>query len=783
MPVNSLIIGVDLVPIRPIPRVITIQSDITTDKCRSAIRQHLKTWRVDTILHDGAPNVGTAWIQDAFSQAELVLQAMKLATDMLIPGGTFVTKIFRSKDYNSLLWVFNQLFGKVEATKPPSSRDVSAEIFVVCRDFKAPKRIDPKFLDPRSVFAELADPTPNNEAKVFKPDMKKRKREGYEEGDYTQFKEAPVSEFIQTRDPIAMLGSMSKLSFEQRPSGDLALAAISRLPETTAEIRQCCADLKVLGRKEFKALLKWRLLVREKYGLGSRKQKESENETEEVAEVEPMDEELRIQEELHRLKEKETAQRKRERRRENERKQKEIMRMQLHMTVPMEIGLEQAGPTGEDSMFSLKAVDKAGALDRVARGRMGIVVESQSRNHENDSNSESGGAESDSSEDQLERELDSLYEQYQACRSEADAKYRAKKARREDEDGDWEGFSESNVSSDHETVDKDSDDDSSDLEDDSRPKRLTNDYDSQLNEKTGLTRRAEMFFEQDIFKSLHGDFGDDNEKTQNLSVSVTGNENDVTRSNSLSDVDGDVTPEERDTETTGATSEMENPDEEDEPSKAESEENGFDVVRRSQDDRDWEEREEPRKNGRLNIDIITAEAMTLAQKVASGETTRAQLMDDGFNKYAFRDRDGLPEWFLDDEDKHSRPQRPITAAAAAAIKEKLRAMNARPIKKVREAKDRKRFKAARRLEKLRKKSALLAEDEDMTEGDKARSIAKMLSKASKKKPKKQVKVVVARGGNRGVPGRPRGVKGKYKIVDARLKKDVRAEKRLAKKRK
>jgi len=520
----------------------------------------------------------------------LALQAMKLATEFLVEGGTFVTKVFRSKDYNSLLWVFNQLFTKVEATKPPSSRNVSAEIFVVCQGYKAPKRIDPKFLDPRSVFAELSDPTPNNEAKVFNPEVKKRKRDGYEDDNMTQFKEVPASEFIQTTDPIAILGSMNRLGFAQPPNGDVALAAMDKLPETTKEIRDCCADLRVLGRKEFRNLLKWRLKVREKFGLATKKTKD---EPEEVAEVESMDEELKIQEELQTLSEKESSRKKRERRRENEKKQREIVRMQLHMTAPTEIGLEQSGPNGEGSMFGLKAIDKSGVVDKIAKGKMAILTEADARKNFDSGLGSDESDESDEEEDNLDREMDAMYEQYQERKSDADAKFRAKKARKEHEDGDWEGFSADGHESDDDKLEQDSSDESSDDEAPSKRPLLTN---LERNEKKGgLSRRAAQFFDQDIFKDIGGIPEDEPEEEREEGEEEVAAELEELET-LLKSKGVEISDDESDAPV----------DEAEEAEDSSGDEDGFEVVKSGKTEAQWQE-EEPRKDGRLGNSFLKAD--------------------------------------------------------------------------------------------------------------------------------------------------------------------------------
>lgn len=165
--------------------------------------------------------------------------------------------------------------------------------------------------------------------------------------------------------------------------------------------------------------------------------------------------------------------------------------------------------------------------------------------------------------------------------------------------------------------------------------------------------------------------------------------------------------------------------------------------------------------------------MTLAQALVNRHKTRTDLINDGFNRYSLNAKDGLPSWFLDDEQKYYKSNLPITKEAVAALRAKMRALDARPIKKVAEAKARKKLRAAQRLEKAMKKAEGVNETSDMTEREKAKQIEKLMERGVRAQKRKEVKVVVAKGVYRGLKGRPKGVKGKYVMVDARMKKEVR----------
>jgi len=41
---------------------------------------------------------------------------------------------------------------------------------------------------------------------------------------------------------------------------------------------------------------------------------------------------------------------------------------------------------------------------------------------------------------------------------------------------------------------------------------------------------------------------------------------------------------------------------------------------------------------------------------------RLKILNSSYNRYAFEDDGKVPKWFLEDENKHNKPQKPVTKA-------------------------------------------------------------------------------------------------------------------------
>lgn len=141
---------------------------------------------------------------------------MKLAVKFLRRGGFFITKVFRSADYNSLIWAFNKFFEKVEATKPDASRNTSAEIFVVCSKFIAPEIVDERFFESKYVFKDTeSELIPSYRIEINSVDKllkKRRRREGYDDdAPQHMHRSLDIDKFLESDNPFPYFMDYSKV--------------------------------------------------------------------------------------------------------------------------------------------------------------------------------------------------------------------------------------------------------------------------------------------------------------------------------------------------------------------------------------------------------------------------------------------------------------------------------------------------------------------------------------------------------------------------------------------
>jgi len=66
----------------------------------------------------------------------LCLEVLKIADELLAPGGNLVMKIFVGRDLALVLQKAKMMFKKIQTIKPDACRDRSFEEYVVCQGFR-----------------------------------------------------------------------------------------------------------------------------------------------------------------------------------------------------------------------------------------------------------------------------------------------------------------------------------------------------------------------------------------------------------------------------------------------------------------------------------------------------------------------------------------------------------------------------------------------------------------------------------------------------------------------
>ncbi len=134
--VNGVVIGLDILPMEPVPGVHFLQGDFREESVLNELETLLKGRKVDLVLSDMAPNLSGIASTDAARVEYLMELALDFAQAHLKPSGSLLVKCFNGSGYNEILKRFRETFISVTPKKPKASRDYSSEIFLLGRQLR-----------------------------------------------------------------------------------------------------------------------------------------------------------------------------------------------------------------------------------------------------------------------------------------------------------------------------------------------------------------------------------------------------------------------------------------------------------------------------------------------------------------------------------------------------------------------------------------------------------------------------------------------------------------------
>ena len=133
---GSIIVGIDLLDIDPVPHTQFLQGDFMDDDAPAKLCAMLGDRKADVVLSDMAANASGHSRTDHIRIMALCETAFDYSLEVLKPGGSFIAKTLQGGTEGDLLARMKQHFTTVKHLKPKASRQDSAEMYVVALGFK-----------------------------------------------------------------------------------------------------------------------------------------------------------------------------------------------------------------------------------------------------------------------------------------------------------------------------------------------------------------------------------------------------------------------------------------------------------------------------------------------------------------------------------------------------------------------------------------------------------------------------------------------------------------------
>lgn len=129
------VVGIDLLPIDPMPGVEFIQLDFLDESAPGKLIE-LLGGPADIVMSDMAANTTGHKKTDHLRIMGLAEAAIYFAREILAPGGVFIAKVFQGGTESQLLADLKRDFAVVRHVKPAASRADSAELYVMATGFR-----------------------------------------------------------------------------------------------------------------------------------------------------------------------------------------------------------------------------------------------------------------------------------------------------------------------------------------------------------------------------------------------------------------------------------------------------------------------------------------------------------------------------------------------------------------------------------------------------------------------------------------------------------------------